>query len=229
MIGRTTACRILSASLALTGGCAQSPPRVPVTPQVAAEPSCPGYQGIDRRRLARLADESGPRATGYLDHVFVSEGAPSRPEADARVVLQAALPESAMHPMTTRAIVWQDAAGAWWFWRRTFDYTWVRQSMPNADGTITREPERYPASTGSLPAPTVEQIEFLLAHPCRISDPAAWPHEIPLQSGQTRACARDAASYVMRIQRRDRAVESVSAPCDNETMTVQLIKAVLGR
>lgn len=229
MTGRPAACCILAASLALTGGWAPPPVAAAMTPQTAAEPSCPGYVNVDRRRLARLVEAAGSSPSGYLDRVSVPEEVTVRPEADARVVIQAALPESAMDPTTTLAVVWQDAAGAWWYWRRTFDYSWVRQSAPNADGTITWEPERYPPSTGSLPAPAVEQVEFLLSHPCRTSDPAVWPRETPLRSGRTRECPLDAASYVMRIQRRDGAVENISAPCENETMTFQLIKTVLGR
>lgn len=229
MSGRAAACRILTAGLALTGGWAPPPAAAVTAPQAAAEPSCPGYQGVDRRRLGRLVEAAEPGPSGYLDGVSVPEEAAVRPAADARVIIRAALPESAMDPTTTRAVVWQDAAGAWWYWRRIFDYSWVRQSTPNADGTITWEADRYPPSTGSLPAPDAEQVEFLLSHPCRASDPPAWPRETPLQFRRTRACPLDAARYVMRIQRRDGAVENVSAPCENETMTFQLIKTVLGR
>lgn len=228
MTGRAAACSLVAASLVLTGGWAH-PHAAAATVVQTAVPSCPGYQGIDRRRLARLAQAAGPASSVYLDRVSVPEEAAVRPHADASVVIQAAMPESAMDPTTTRAVVWRDAAGEWWYWRRTFDYSWVRQSAPTADGTVTWEPERYPPSGGALPRPDAEQIEFLLSHPCRAGDPAAWPRETPLQSRGTRACPLDAASYVMRIRRRDGTAENISVPCDNETMTFQLIKVVLGR
>ncbi len=139
------------------------------------------------------------------------------------------MPESATDPMTTRAVVWQDATGTWWYWLRTFDYRWVRQSAPNADGTVAWEPERYPPSMGALPVSTAEQVEFLLSHPCRAGDPPAWPRSTPLQSGLARQCPLDAASYLLRIQRRDGTTENISVPCDNETMTFRLIRTVLGR
>lgn len=223
------ACRLLAASLVLTGGWAP-PPASAVTPAPAAgEPSCPGYSGVDRRRLAQLVAAAEPGPSAYPDPASVPEEAAVHPEADARVIIKAALPESAMDPMTTRAVVWQDSGGRWRYWRRTFDYSWVRQSTPHADGTVTWEPERYPPSSGALPEATAGQIEFLLSHPCRTSDPAAWPSETPLQAGGLRACPLDAARYVMRIERRDESVEQISAPCENGTMTFQLIETVLGR
>lgn len=228
-MGRAAACSLVAASLALTGGWASPPATAAIAVQAAVEPSCPGYPDVDRRRLARMVEAAEPGSSAYLDRVSVPEEAAVRPQSDARVVIQAALPESAMDPTTTRAVVWQDAAGAWWYWRRTFDYSWVRQSVPNADGTVTWEPERYPPSAGALSGPDVEQVEFLLSHPCRVGDPAAWPRETPLQSRRTQACPLDAASYVMRIQRRHGPVEFISVPCDNGTMTFQLIKTVLGR
>lgn len=229
MIWRAAVCILSAASLPLTGSCASPAAADNEPPDVAVEPSCPGYQGVDRPRLARLVASLTVTPSSYFDNISVPSEAVIRPQADARVVIRAAIPESAMNSTTTRAIVWQDAVGAWWFWRRTFDRNWVQRSTPQADGTVIAEPDPYPASSGSLPRPAVEQMEFLLAHPCRTHAPPAWPSQTPMQSGETRSCPLDAARYLMRIERSGGAVEHISAPCENDTMTFRLIELVLGR
>lgn len=222
--------RALAAAILLQAGCAPVPRAdASRSAPIAFEPSCPGYRGVDRLKLSQQLATSESTPSAYLDQVSPPDDAGLAPAADARVVIRAAAPESVLDPMTTRAVVWQDSAGAWWYWRRTFDYGWIRRSTPQVDGSVSWEPDLYPPSAGRLPPSETARIAFLLPHPCRSADPPVWPRQIPLQSGGSRACPLDAASYLMRIQRPGLPSEEISIPCENGTMTFDLLKAVLGR
>ena len=199
--------------------------------------ACPAVANLDLAAIARQA-AADPRAAArrawiaeQLAPAVVPETAERRPPADAPFVIRVRVPSGGFWSADDRSVVWREADGSWWFWRRTIDR---RQPPPpppppgEAAVPMTDE-QLYPARTGRLEPVRAARMEAAFADPCRAWEPDGMPHQVPLRRPENgngppiRLCPPDSASYLAEIAERGRAPRQVYAACINQTATFTLI------
>jgi hypothetical protein len=195
---------------------------------------CVRLANIDWRRLERQtpaneADDAA-RLQPYLARAMIPAEATLRPSAEADIVIRAYIPTHRYYQTESRAVVWREPDGEWWFWRQQLD--WGAPELPPippnalAPGETWRPPpprttdERFPPASGRLSAVQASALETAWSDRCRVWEPGAAGSPLPLRrpepgdSRRERWCPHGATPIMGEITERGRPARLHFYPCD---------------
>ncbi len=215
---------------------AAGPPPPAASPNLPPQSACPAVANYDLRKIARRAAAAGPQAPYTPDpalaEVVVPASAARRPPPDATFIIRVRLPSGGGYPEDERAIVWREADGSWWGWRKVVNGRPPFPPPPPAPGTPEAEQQArdaaagypwlydvVPVFEGRLDAAQSARLEAAYADPCRQLEPDHWPWEIPLlhkvDGSRRHKCQlfQDGTFYRAEFTEQGRPPRSVSMPC----------------
>ena len=231
-----TACLLAACPQALAATAAGPPPAVAASANLPPQSSCPAVANYDLRKIVRstaAAVSLEPyKPDPELAEVVIPESAARRPPPDATFVIRVRLPSGGGYPEDERAVVWREADGSWWGWRKVVHGRPAMPPPPPAPGTPEAEqqardiaagyPWLYdsdPVFEGRLDSAQSARLEAAYSEPCRQLEPDRWPWEIPLlhKVGGSRRhkCQlyQDGTFYRAEFTEKGRPPRSVSMPC----------------
>jgi hypothetical protein len=197
--------------------------------------ACPAVANLDLAAIARqtAADPTAEARRAWIAEqlapVVIPEGSARRPPADAPFVIRVRVPAGGFWSADDRSMVWREADGSWWFWRRTIDSREPSPPLPDQPVVQITDEQRFPARSGRLAPGKAARMEAAFADPCRAWEPDGMPLEVPLRRPENgsgppiRLCPPDSASYLAEIAERGRPPRQVYAACINDTATFTLI------
>lgn len=230
-----TACLLVAACPEPLAAGAAEPPAA-ASANLPTQSSCPAVANYDLRKIARSTAAAGPRVpytpVPDLAEVVLPEWAARRPPPDATFVIRVRLPPGGGYAADERAIVWREADGSWWGWRKVVHGRPAMPPPPPAPGTPEAEqqardiaagyPWLYdsdPFFEGRLDAAQSARLEAAYADPCRQLEPDHWPWEIPLlhkvDGSRLHKCQlyQDGTFYRAEFTEKGRPPRSISLPC----------------
>ncbi len=233
---------LIAAALMTASATAPASAEPPAPARPAERPpqsACAAVRDIDLRALARRPSDSADAAraareqTDFLGREGPSDDAPYRPGEDAVIVIRAGQP-AGFGSANVWALVWRDADGGWWAWRRIIN-PYAPPPLPPPPPTDPGSPpppelthdQRYPAETGRVAPDGAARLEAAYRDRCRAWDPDAWPAVVPLNrriDGQRRRiCAPDGGVQFADVIEAGRPPRRVTIGCRNDSPTFVLV------